>query len=363
MSQKMTKFVNLFIKDLKYSEYAQRDSPVVGKLDLQHTGNVKTPERLTAFLRKVNIAEITNYRYAQDRDLLDKISSKEGLPKDNILITAGADSALHHIAEAFLTVGKKALIPIPSFPRYEFHTKVVGAKPVFVNVYGLNQDYKLQTLEAKMANDSYQVIFLDSPNNPTGEIFEEDKLRGFLKTVKESIVVLDQALSGYFEDSVSKLVLEFSNLIVVKSFSKFFGLPGLRIGYLIASKELMPYLLKTVSPYAVSSISILAAKIVLKDKHFIEHSIKQVHKSLHCIKKNLKIRFSNSQGPIILLNGEKKTPNLGNQLAEQGILVLDGKNFRGLEATNTVRAPLTDYQATLKLVNAISSLRRSSKSI
>lgn len=350
--------INSFIKDLKYSEYVERNGIKKDYIDLRHgyLDYSQIAAKFAKFFNKISKSGVVNYMYAQDKNLLKKISQKENIPFKNILVTAGADAALHHISETFLTVNKRALIPIPSFPRTEYHVKIVGAKPVFLNIFGLSEKEKLNRILSKLTRDKIYILFLESPSNPMGEIFNLNVLAEFLERAKNTIVVIDQSLDGYYNNSLVELILRFSNVFVIKSFSKLIGLPGLRIGYIIASERLIQYLKKTVSPYEVSTFSLEAAKEFINNQRLIAYRKKQVQSSIEYIRSNLKINFFQSKGPLILLDGKKDIVNLYSELLKQKIIVVSGENFRGLENTNTVRVSLSNFEYVKKLVKVVNSL-------
>ncbi len=346
--------INKHIKQLDYIEYAGKNKFGKNYIDLQN-GN-SNDLHINNIFRSVDLRNLFLYEYSQNKDLIKFIAKNENILPENILLTAGADSALHHTAETFLGINKKSFIPIPSFPRYEFHTKVVGAKPVFLNLFGKNEIERLEFIKTQLNQKKINLLFIASPNNPTGESFHYKNMNNFLSEINKTIVVIDQALAGYFNDSLSPLALKFSNVIIIKSFSKLYNLPGLRIGYIIASVSIIKFIKKTISPYELSTPSIEIAKSYLKNPFNIAFRKKEVCDSIEYIKKNLKLNFSLTEGPFILIDGDKKIPFLYKKLLDNNILTVNGKNFRGLEKNNTVRVILTDYQSIKKLVKIINFL-------
>lgn len=350
--------INHFVKNLEYSEYADGIEIKKDFLDLRH-GSLDYSQISTKFNRyfnSINKSEIISYKYSQDSNLLKKISLIEHVPLENIIITDGTDSALHHVSETFLSIGKKSLILVPSFPRTEFHTRVVGAKPIFINTYKYSEDEKLKSIILKIKKEKINVIFLESPNNPTGEVFSLNGLSYFLNQIGNIVTVIDQSLSGYYNNSLSELIVKFPNLIVIKSFSKLFGLPGLRIGYLITSRHLIKFIKKIISPYEVSTFSIEVAKEFIDNQFLIQFRRNQVFDSIKYLKYNLIIKVPDSKGPFVLLDGTKKIPNLYNKLLKQKMIVVNGINFRGLENTNTVRVSLTNFEYIKKITHVMNQL-------
>jgi len=346
--------INKHIEQLNYIEYGGKNKFDKNYIDLQNDNS--NYKNINNIFRGANVRNLFLYEYSQNKDLIEFIAKNENIPLENILLTAGADSALHHTAETFLGINKKSLIPIPSFPRYEFHTKVVGAKPIFLNLFGKNELDKLEFIKAKLNQKKVDLLFIASPNNPTGESFHYKDLNNFLSKINKTIIVIDQALAGYFNDSLSPLVLKFSHVVIIKSFSKLYNLPGLRIGYIIASESLIKFIKKTISPYELSTPSIEIVKSYLGNPFNITFRKKEVHKSIEYIKKNLELNFSLTKGPFMLIDGSKKIPFLYEKLLENKILTVNGKNFRGLEKKNTIRVILTNHQSVKELIKVINFL-------
>ncbi len=200
--------INKHIQKLKYPEYAT----------FSHEASQLN------FAQQRGREEVVNYALTQDKELIGKIAKMENVMEENVLITAGADAGLHHVAETFLDEGKTSVIPLPTFGRFEFHTKVVGARAVFVKHTNFPYSFNLEKIIRVAKEKKADLIFLANPNNPTGELIKKNKLKQFIKDTN-CLVVIDEALLEDLEDSISQFVNQYNNLVVVKSFSKPFGLP------------------------------------------------------------------------------------------------------------------------------------------
>ncbi|MBU0580014.1 MAG: histidinol-phosphate transaminase [Candidatus Margulisbacteria bacterium] len=207
--------------------------------------------------------------------LKQKLAVYYGLKPENFIIGNGSDEILLFIAGAFLTAKDKVLISKTTFSEYEFSARLFGAKPIFIPLK--NNKYDLEGFR-KALSKKPKVVYLCNPNNPTGTIFKENELKVFLKAVPKScLVVIDEAYNEYvqdrqYPDSV-KLAETYSNIIILRTFSKIFGLAGLRIGYGIASKDLINVLNKTREPFNVNRLAQQAALAALDDETFLIKSI------------------------------------------------------------------------------------------
>ncbi len=307
--------INKHVKEMDYPEYG--GAKPRARLDLSTSENPLKPNLV------VNV-DFNRYSSSQDRELLEKLSFKCGVGRDNILLTAGCDGGLNHIAETLVDEGDKVLIPCPSFGRYEFHTKMMKGIPEFVYFQG---EFSVEKIIEYEKQKKPKLLFLGNPNNPTGNYMSLNKILQILDNVN-SMVVVDEALIDYVgeEYSIAKFVNDYSNLIVARSFSKLYGMAGLRAGYLIANKELIADIAKTVSPFEVNSYAVEMAKKVLDAKSYLEKSRKHVEEGLKVLD-NSGFYVVNSCTSVALLKGE----NVYECLLEKGILTVSGENFRGLD--------------------------------
>lgn len=326
--------VNKHIQQLDYPEYARDFSGSI-RIDLSH---------------HLGRSRELDYVLSQDKELIQKISSMENLREENVLITGGADEGLHHIAETFLEKGKTAVIPIPSFGRFEFHTKVVGAGAIFVKHTKFPYSFDLKLIAKKAQEKKADLIFLANPNNPTGEVISKKRLRQFIKDNSDRIVVIDEVSIEGLEDSTVSFVNQYRNLIIVKSFSKIFRAPGLRIGYILADPDQIKMLGKTVSPYEISSLSLAASKkILFNNKKYLFKAKTELIEARNLLKKDLPLSISHTQASVALIYSRKNF-SLYDYLLKHGILPVDGKNFRGLEKTNSVRIIITNQEDMRELI-------------
>ena len=337
---KIEKFLNRFVKDLEYPEYASTKR-IKPKIDLSLSENIFTSKNVLNELKRVSY-KVNEYKLSQDPELLDLISDKLSVKQENILITAGCDYALHHVAETFIEPGDKVVIPVPCFGRYEFHTKVCGGIPVLIKFSQPPNEIDLETVKKYVIESRAKIVFLGNPNNPTGHLIPKSEMKKFIDEMNETLVIVDEALIDALPKNSScvDLVDTYPNLIVTRSFSKFYGLAGMRIGYLVACEETIKHISKTVSPFEVSSLSIELAKIVLKDEEF-HKQIREISKrSVEILKSESPLPVSNTSAAVALLYGENKIPDLYQKLLSHGILTVNGKAFRGLEDVNCVRITL-----------------------
>lgn len=215
-------------------------------------------------------------------DLRMALSEKLGVLPEELVFGTGSDGLLELVAKAFLGKDDESIMPAPSFSLYESNTLAEEAIPVKIP---LSAEYKMD-LDAMFnaITDKTKVIWLCNPNNPTGEISDEKEIFDFLEKVPENIlIVLDEAYyefakgKGGYPETINKRK---DNVIILRTFSKIYGLAGLRVGYGIAAEKIISEIEKVRSPFNVSIIAQEAAKASLYDDEFINYTLSENEKNM-----------------------------------------------------------------------------------
>ncbi len=230
--------------------------------------------------------------------------------------------------------------------------------PVFINFSEPPNEIDLEVVLKHVNESRPKLIYIGNPNNPTGHLIPKKEIENFIQEVKKSVVVVDEALIDALpkETSCIDLIESYPNLIVTRSFSKFYGLARMRIGYIVAHKEVVKHVSKTVSPFEVSSLSIELAKAVLRDEEFQRNARKRNEECTRIIKKESPLPVSNTSTAVALLYGNEIVPNLHQTLLSCGILTVDGKSFRGLEKVNCVRITLHNKESLKVLIQTLKEI-------
>lgn len=205
--------------------------------------------------------------------LKEEISKKFDISPKNIAISSGSDEMIDIISKIFIDKGDEVIMSDITFIRYIDTTKLMGGIPVVIQPKDWKYDLEgiLHSITEKT-----KLIWLCNPNNPTGTIFTEEELKNFLLKVRKDIVVVyDEAYSEYVESSdypknSLKFLDEYENLIILKTFSKAYGLASLRVGYSFASENIISGVNKVRGPFNVNSLAQAAAVAAIKDDAFIE---------------------------------------------------------------------------------------------
>lgn len=215
----------------------------------------------TAAMEKA-CATVNRYPDMGATDLIQALSEELHLPTSHIAVGVGSSALCQQLIDATCTTDSEVLFPWPSFEGYPIFVQVNGAKPVPV---ALDENFRndLDALAARIT-DHTRVVFVCNPNNPTGTTVTEEAFRAFMDRVPTDVIVaLDEAYFEYHRtDSTpdaTQLVQHYPNLIGLRTFSKAFGLAGLRVGYAFGNPEIISALNKVALPFAVNSIGQAAA--------------------------------------------------------------------------------------------------------
>jgi histidinol-phosphate aminotransferase len=220
------------------------------------------------------ILDIARYPDGNSFALRDAVSTKYNVAPNQIVFGNGSNDILELAARAFLTVGWEAIYSQHAFAVYPLVTQATGATGVVVPAKNFGHD-----LTAMLAaiTPKTRIIFVANPNNPTGTLLGKAELITFLKLVPKAIlVVLDEAYDEYLSaDNKSEAITwlnEFDNLIISRTFSKAYGLAGLRVGFGLCHKDIADLMNRVRQPFNVNSIAQAAAVASLEDDDFVERS-------------------------------------------------------------------------------------------
>jgi len=281
----------------------------------------KVLKAIIDYLPKIN-------RYPDDEGFYLKkvIAKKFGVKQENIILGCGSDEIMELIVGAFVEAGKEVLFGAPSFVMYTIATQFIGGKPVAVPLK--NNTYDLETM-AKAVTKKTKVVFIANPNNPTGTIVTDAQVRKFLKNIrKDIVVVLDEAYAEYVESGdypkSLKLIKEYPNCIVLRTFSKIYSLAGLRMGFGLADTRLISCLARVRPPFNTSSIAQVAAITALKETSWAKR-VKAINstekKFLYKELDNIGLEYVKSQANFIAIKIGKNALKFSQELMKQGVIV------------------------------------------
>ena len=315
--------------------------------------------------KKIKIIELRNeypdVYYEQFKEIiLEKmIKINVSLTKNNISFGQGSVGIIRNIFQFLLNPGEIVLGYSPQFPRVISEIELKKAKYI---CYKLDKKNNYKFLVEEFINkisNKQKAIYLDNPNNPTGQIININDIEKIVKYAENRniFVIIDEAYGDYMleENSAIKLINKYSNLIVVKSASKFFGMPEYRIGYILASKEFINIYDKISLPFPIINFSIPLFKKQYNNKR--KNLIYK--KRTMCIKNRLisnlntsNFLYTNSETPIITIFSNKYS-NLYSELLKNGILAEDCSQYINLNGQYARIRINMKYKKVIKILKKI----------
>ncbi|MCK5013034.1 MAG: histidinol-phosphate transaminase [Candidatus Omnitrophica bacterium] len=272
--------------------------------------------------------ELNRYPDGDCHYLRKALAGKLNVSGKQLIFGNGSDELIVLAVRAFAGKGDEVVIAKPSFLIYSIVSAIAGAKVKAVPLKDFR--YDLDAMK-KAVTRKTKIIFLGNPDNPSGMYFTEKEIRSFLKGLRRNILVfIDEAYYEYvnardYVDSL-KLLRSYKNVIVTRTFSKMYGLAGLRIGYGIANAQLIDLLNRIREPFNVNSLAQVAAMVVLKDRAYYRGLAKKVNvqrKYLHESFKKLNLDFVASRTNFILVKTNDHSGNVAKKLLKKGIIVRD----------------------------------------
>jgi histidinol-phosphate aminotransferase len=222
----------------------------------------------------VDKAVATLERYPDDFDLKSALSRHTGLGMERIVLGNGSNDVLDLIARVFLAPGRSAIFAQHAFAVYPLASLSAGAELIAVPARDYGHD--LDAMRGAIRSDT-RLIWIANPNNPTGSFVPYPQLKAFMQAVPADIVVvLDEAYNDYIPPSeradTTSWLSEFPNLVITRTFSKIYGLAGLRIGYALASSEIADLMNRVRQPFNCNNLALAAAAAALDDHEFVARS-------------------------------------------------------------------------------------------
>jgi histidinol-phosphate aminotransferase len=284
-------------------------------------------------VRKAIIDEHSQIHFYPDSDnyyLRQRIASYNGVGLDNVIVGAGSVEIIHMLIRTFLKPGEKVLTSEKTFSLYKISTTEIAGESSFIEA-AMDRElcFDLQAIAGKI--DPYtKIIFITNPNNPTGTFLHADAVRAFIDRVPGNrIIVLDNAYQEYIDnpdDYVTGLdeIARKKNVIVLRTFSKVYGLAGLRVGYAMAKPEIISILNRVKPPFNVTRIGQRAALAALENDDYKDRSLRLNRSNkakLFSQLQSLGLRVIPSQANFLLFFPGVDVADLNLRLLKQGVII------------------------------------------
>jgi len=291
--------------------------------------------------------------------LREKLAGRLGVGMENIILGGGSTELIDLAARTLLNHGDEGATSVGSFPMYYISIRATGARLVEVPLrqYGFDLEAIAQAITPHT-----KLIYLANPNNPTGTMFTADAFDRFLGQVPESaVIVLDEAYYEYvgradYSRSVER-VRQGRNLVVLRTFSKVYGLAGMRIGYGIGPAALLEEMNKVRLPFNTSGVAQAAALAALDDAEHVRRSVESNRASLKQLSEGLAamgVRYIPSAGNFLLVDLGSEAQPVADELLKLGVIV---RPMRWMGFPNAIRVTVGTRQENEKFLSALAQVR------
>lgn len=272
-----------------------------------------------------------NYPEVTNSEVREKIARFFGVTKEEVFVSHGSDYLIKALTFGLVRGNSEVIMPEVAFPTYEIAAKIKECNYVKIPLknYGIDLD---ETLKA--VNENTRLIWISNPHNPTGTLLKDHEIIEFLRKVPSYVkVVLDEAYIEYANDnplSTIEIYKEFSNLIILRTFSKAYGLAGARVGYGIARSEIIEEFKFVIGPFDLNSYAQALAVKAIDEKEYVS-KVRDINtKALKLYEEaldDLGLEYIKSHASFIMINLGDKASELVEKLREENIIIKDGKNI------------------------------------
>jgi len=269
-------------------------------------------------------------------ELKSALASKFEVQGDNIIIGAGSDQVLEFVARALLMPNDKVLMSQVTFAMYEIYAKQMGAKIIRTASYA----HKVEEFIEAYNEHKPKIVYLCTPNNPTGDATTKEDVFKIIEAIdKETLVVLDGAYMEYAaaKDEAYRIepkdIMDYTNVIYLGTFSKAYGLGGMRVGYGIANTNLISQLYKMRPPFNITTLSLLSGIEALKDESFVAESIALHQEEIQryeAFAKEHNFSYIESYTNFItyLFNEKFDSTKISDSLLKQGVIIRNLASYK-----------------------------------
>jgi histidinol-phosphate aminotransferase len=306
------------------------------KLRLDFNENtVGAPPHVIDFIKRYLTAADLSI-YPEYENALEDLARHFDVETSELTLTNGTDEAIQLLINTYIESGAEVLILKPSYAMYRFYSQLAGAVIGEIEYRPGTLAFPLEELLDRITPDT-RAIFVSNPNNPTGTGTSASGIEKILQKASNAAVLVDEAYYEFSGVTVLPLLLSaYPNLFVSRTFSKTYGMAGMRCGCLFSQAENMVHVRKAQSPYSVNCIAAMAARIAVQDTKFIEDYVLEVlaaRELLYVGLERLNIPYIKSQANFVLFQAGERAIEIRDQLRSRGVLVRD----RSYELPGAVR--------------------------
>lgn len=330
--------------------------PLAGRQGLRLDFNENTlgcSPRVLDCLRSVDLEQLA--KYPEREPVETKIADFLGVTAAEVLLTNGIDEAIHLLCETYLEPGDEALIVVPTYSMYCIYAMAAGAELVSVPL-GENFQFPADAVTRRITGRT-RLVAIANPNNPTGTVVPPQELCEIARNAPAAALLVDEAYFEFFGQTMLGVHRDFPNLFVARTFSKAYGLAGLRAGVLVGHAEQMRSIRRVSSPYNVNAVALACLPTAINDQAYIQQYVNEVLEARSALERTLAaagIQFWPSQANFVLArvgSAAAEAAAFVEQMRKRGILVRDRSADHGCQGC--VRITLGPRAHTQRLLHAL----------
>ncbi len=304
-----------------------------GEMDLRLDMNESTTgcsPYVLAKLQKMDAKKLALYPARESGEQM--VAMQLGRSAAQVLLTNGADEGIDLLCRAYLEPGDEVIIVTPTFAMYEIFAMVPGAKVVRIPATA-EEDFKFPAEKVMQAiNPRTRLIVITNPNNPTGVAVDRFAIIRILQAAPDAAILVDEAYFDFYGQSLVDQVGMLPNLFIARTFSKAYGLAGIRLGVLVGHAQHISVLRRICAPFNVNALALEILREALTDRQFVTEYVKQVKEARDWFREEVeKLGFKAwpSQGNFILVNFAEEKEYILKQMREWGIALRDRPDIPG----------------------------------
>jgi histidinol-phosphate aminotransferase len=305
------------------------------KLRLDFNENtVGAPPHVIDFIKRYLTAADLSI-YPEYDHALEDLARHFDVDITELTLTNGTDEAIQLLVNTYIEAGSEVIILKPSYAMYRFYNQLAGAAIADIEYRPGTLAFPLQELLDRITPQT-RALFISNPNNPTGTGTTLSGIEKIVQKAENAAVLVDEAYYEFSGVTVLPLLPVYPNLFVSRTFSKTYGMAGMRCGCLFSQADNMAHLRKAQSPYSVNSVAAMAARIAVQDTKFVEDYVLEVlaaRELLYVGLERLNIPYIKSQANFVLFQAGDRAIEIRDQLRTRSVLVRD----RSYELPGAVR--------------------------
>jgi len=331
------------MKGIKKSVVELPEYSVVQDTSVVKLNQNESPYAIPAALKKeivgkLNEIEWNRYPCLKTCQLVDAISDYTDYPASGIVAGNGSNEIIQAVLLSICKAGDKIILVSPGFSIYAHVAKIMG---LIITEVPLLDDFRFDVSSIIERSSGARIVIIASPNNPTGTTLSIEELKKIAENI-EGMLAVDEAYFEFYKKTAQNLLEEFENIIIMRTFSKAFGLAGIRLGYLLAKPELTKEIQKAKLPFSVGVFQQIAGDIVMRNKEFLEDVVAKIIEQREVVFSQLNqipgIKPIPSCTNFILFELKKKSAkDVFNTLYKHGVLL---RYFENPKLRNMLRVTI-----------------------